>query len=86
MTRTDALEARLALVRAATDGVLDQLRCPTCSRRTVTVRFTNPRPSEFRTWFLCTSCAFRMRTQNDGKPLHFSIERLDPELDAMDRG
>lgn len=84
MTTQDT-ERRLALVKSATSGVLDDLECPSCRRKSVTVRFTHPFGSEYRTWFLCRSCDFTMRAQNSGVPAHFSQGRVDRDLQTRDR-
>lgn len=75
MTTQDT-DRRLALVKSATSGVLADLECPSCRRKSVTVRSTHPVGSEYRTWFLCRSCDFTMRAQNSGVPAHFSQGRV----------
>lgn len=76
---------RLALVQAAAAGTLTELTCPSCGRSTVNVRFTHPVPTEWRTWFVCSSCEFEMRAQNTGQPPHFSEALLDRALEERDR-
>ena len=85
MTPIDDTQSRLHLVSLATQGRLDGLPCPQCNQGSVTVRFTNPDPGEYRTWFVCPSCGFRMRTQNSGRPTHFAADRVDPDLEREDR-
>ena len=85
MTPTDDTKARLHLVDLAAHGRLDGLHCPQCNQSRVTVRFTNPGLGEYRTWFVCTSCDFRMRTQNSGRPAYFVASRVDPDLERADR-
>jgi hypothetical protein len=79
------LAGRLALVRAAASGTLIHLPCPSCVRSTVSVRFTHPAPTEWRTWFICSSCKFEMRTQDSGRPQHFKEDLVDRDLQERDR-
>lgn len=79
-----AVTERLKLLQALDSGVLDEIECPECHNHAVTVRFTQPRPHEIRTWFLCTKCSFRMRAQNSSVPRFFSVERVDEQLEAYD--
>jgi hypothetical protein len=65
-------------------GVLDGLECPDCHLHSVSVRYTEPQKSVYRTWFLCSECAFQQRVQMAAKPRHFSIERVDERLQAYD--
>jgi hypothetical protein len=69
------LSARLALLRAASEGKLDGLPCPQCGQPCVSVWFTHPAEELYRTWFLCSRCSFEMRAQNAGRPPHYSAER-----------
>ncbi|MCK6481177.1 MAG: hypothetical protein HUU26_01000 [Gemmatimonadaceae bacterium] len=85
MSRSIDVEKRLAILRSAAAGILDGLPCPDCGRDSVSVRFTNPSGDEFRTWFLCSACDFRMRAQNSGRPPHFTESRIDPDLEERDR-
>lgn len=85
LVRPTDLEPRLALLRAATSGILTELSCPTCALATVSVRFTHPAPEEYRTWFVCSSCKFEMRTQDSGKPPHFAQGLIDLALEERDR-
>jgi hypothetical protein len=78
------IEARLALARAADSGVLDSLECPDCGCHTVSIWFSHPREDEYRTWFICSECAFNMRGQNLDRPRHYSEERVDPEFEMYD--
>lgn len=83
-TPEDSLAERLKLVRALDAGTLDSIECPECHANAVTVRFTRPIPGEFRTWFLCTNCAFKLRIFNPCPPKNYSAERLDEQLEAYD--
>lgn len=85
MSPTGDLNRRMALLKAAAAGKLDELPCPECGRASVTVRFTNPARGEFRTWFLCRSCGLRFRAQASGRPPYFDRARLDPTLDREDQ-
>jgi hypothetical protein len=75
----------LALLKSADAGTLDGLLCPKCGAASVSVRFTNPFDGQYRTWFVCGSCDFRMRAQDSGKPRHFSPDRVDAALERHDR-
>lgn len=68
-------QARLLLVQAASENKLDELRCPQCECRTVSVYFTRPTPTEYHTWFTCSNCDFTMRAQNSSKPKFYAEER-----------
>jgi hypothetical protein len=68
-------QARLVLVHGASEGNLDQLRCPHCGCQTVSVYFTRPTSTEYHTWFICSSCDFSMRAQNSSKPEHYTKDR-----------
>jgi hypothetical protein len=81
---TEDVEAQLQLLRLAAGGILDSLPCPECHQCSMTVRFTNPAPNEYRTWFVCESCSFTVRAQNSGRPPHYSDERVDNRLEAYD--
>jgi len=74
-----------SLLRMLESGILDGIECPQCGRQTVSLRFTRPRESEYRTWFICTNCSFRLRAQNIGRPRQFSAARVDEELESYDR-
>jgi hypothetical protein len=75
LARIADIQARLLLVQAASEGKLDDLRCPTCERQTVSVFFTRPGANEYHTWFVCSKCEFSMRAQNSGKPEFYTQER-----------
>ena len=68
-------QARLILAQAASEGKLDDLRCPQCECRTVSVFFTRPTSAEYHTWFVCSNCDFSMRAQNSSKPKFYSEDR-----------
>ena len=74
----------LRLLNEYEAGNLDNLECPTCRHRAVSVWFTNPAKDFYRTWFLCTDCNFHTRAQNSGKPQHFSEERRRMDLEERD--
>lgn len=78
-------ERRSALLRAAADGTLADLSCPPCGDATVSVRFTYPAATEWRTWFICSSCKFEMRAQYTGQPQHFRDDLVDRNLQERDR-
>jgi len=73
--RVADVQARLLLIQAASEGKLDDLRCPKCKCMTVSVYFTHPANEEYHTWFICNNCDFSMRSQNKGKPEFYSLER-----------
>jgi len=85
MSTSDDVRPRLELVKRASRGELDGLPCPDCGVDSVTVKFTSPDAGQYRTWFVCLSCDFTMRTQNSGRPAHFDAERVDSSLERMDR-
>lgn len=75
LSRVADAQARLLLVKAASEGKLDELRCPQCECQTVSVYFTRPAAAEYHTWFTCSNCDFSMRAQNAGKPVGYTTER-----------
>jgi len=75
LPRAANAQARLLLVQAASEGKLDELRCPQCECQTVSVYFTRPTPTEYHTWFVCSNCDFSMRAQNSSKPEPYSESR-----------
>lgn len=81
---SETIERKLALVRSADAGKLDSLECPNCGRHSVSVWFTHPRENEYRTWYVCSDCPFKMRGHNLARPSFFSEERVDPEFDEHD--
>ena len=82
---SDDLARRLGLLQSASSGKLTDLSCPSCARSTVSVRFTHPAPTEWRTWFVCSSCDFEMRAQNSGRPAFFSKVLIDRVREVRDR-
>jgi hypothetical protein len=75
---------RLALIHAADKGKLDCLECPDCLRRAVSVWFTHPKEDEYRTWFLCSTCTFKMRAHDLSRPEFYCEERVNEELEQYD--
>jgi len=82
--RNDDVAVRVGLLRALESGLLEQIECPYCHNRSVSVRFTHPAETEYRTWFICEECSFKMRTQNSERPRYFSPDRIDIALEAYD--
>jgi len=78
------VSARLALLRSVESGVLDSIPCPQCHSNSVSVWFTHPSLNEYRTWFVCSRCAFQMRVQNSERPAYFSADRVDARLEEYD--
>ena len=60
---TNDLSARLALLQAANEGRLENLRCPQCGEAAVSVWFAHPAVNVYRTWFVCDRCSFEMRAR-----------------------
>jgi protein-arginine kinase activator protein McsA len=79
------MTGRLALLDSAERGVLDELTCPNCHRRAVSVWFSHPSEDEYRTWFLCSNCSFQMRAQNTSRPNFYSDGRIKALLNEHDR-
>jgi predicted RNA-binding Zn-ribbon protein involved in translation (DUF1610 family) len=80
------VQARLLLVQAASEGKLDELRCPQCESQALSVTFSRSSDGQYRTWFDCPNCGFSMRAQNSGLPAFFSEERLRPDEPAASSG
>ena len=68
---------QLDLIHALESGCFEALECPQCHEFSISVWFTHPKESEYRTWFVCERCAFNIRVQNSEKPRYFSTERID---------
>jgi hypothetical protein len=81
----DEVATRLALLRRLDTGIIDGIECPNCHRHTVSVWFTHPLENEYRTWFVCNSCSFRMRAQNSVRPAMYTEGRVNHELEAYDK-
>ena len=87
---TNDLSARLALLQAANEGRLENLRCPQCGEAAVSVWFAHPAVNVYRTWFVCDRCSFEMCAENSGPPVHYSAERdwtqqADPRPELIER-
>jgi hypothetical protein len=78
--------AGVGLLRTLESGVLDSIECPRCHMHSVSVRFTRPSVDEYRTWFVCAECPFRLRVQNSERPRRYSADRLDEDLETFDSG
>ena len=85
MRSADRIRQLADLARLAERGYLDELPCPRCAETSISVRFSNPRPGEYFTWFICFACGFYTRAQNCGLPRHFSPSRVDCRLEDFDR-
>jgi len=72
------------LTRDVDAGRLDALQCPGCKASTVSISFTHAAPEEYRVYFTCSRCLFRISGRHVGKPAHFSQERVDRTLQAFD--
>jgi hypothetical protein len=79
-----SVAANIKLLHALEAGTLDSLECPVCHSMSVSVRFTHAKPDEYRTWFVCAKCQFKLRVQNTGVPPFFTEERVDEYLEAYD--
>ena len=78
------VELRLTLLQLLDSGQLETIRCPECGQDAVSVWFTRPTESDWRTWFVCAKCDFRMRAQNSEQPKYFSVDRVDAKLQEYD--
>jgi hypothetical protein len=78
------LNERLWLARASEEGILDNLPCPDCHNDSVSVRFTHPAANEYRTWYVCKCCSFKMRTHDTERPPYYHNDRVDEQLQAYD--
>jgi ribosomal protein S27E len=72
------------LLHEAEAGHFEELACPDCQHRTVSVWFTNPAPSLYRTWVICTDCDFHSRAQNSERPRFYSEDRRRMDLEERD--
>jgi hypothetical protein len=75
---------RVEMLRNLETGILDSIECPQCHKYAVSVWFTHPQMNEYRTWFICADCLFKMRLQNSEKPPHYTEARVDARLETYD--
>lgn len=83
--RMNELSTGLHLMEKMNTGRLDALVCPKCGKPDVSVWFTQPMANEYRTWFVCGKCDFKLRTQNSERPAQFTSERVDKTLEKYDK-
>lgn len=83
-SQNSELSIKLTLLRVLDSGVIDSIQCPQCLNGSVSVWFTHPLANEYRTWFTCEKCSFRMRVQNSERPRYFIEGRVDQRLDTYD--
>lgn len=81
----DNVAALIKLLEYAESGMLDSISCPECGAPSISVWFTNPCESEYRTWFVCSQCDFSLRTQDSGRPTFFSADRINEKLQSYDQ-
>ena len=81
---SNELNETLKLLEKLESGILDSITCPRCHNDSVTVRFSNPEPNEYRTWLVCLKCSFVLRLQNTERPQFYSTSRIDEQLEAYD--
>jgi hypothetical protein len=81
--KTD-LARQMAPLRALDGGAVENIDCPECQQPSVSVWFSNPQPDEYRTWFICNNCTYKMRAQNSGRPSQYSEARRKPGLEGYD--
>jgi hypothetical protein len=83
LSATD-IQPILAVMRSADAGQLDGLACPQCTKAAMYVSFTNAAENHYRVYFTCANCSYRMSGRHVGKPPYFSLDRVDPDLQAFD--
>ena len=82
LSQNEDVRARVNLLIQLESGIQDGLKCPSCGRDSVSVWYSMPFAGEYRTWFICSVCDFRMRAQNSGKPSLLREDRIKNELEA----
>src|SRR5208337_4872216 len=75
-SRAEQVAHAVRLFKAASEGTLDTLECPSCHKHSGSVWFTHPGDGVYRTWFVCSECSFQLRAQNSGRPEHYSEDRV----------
>lgn len=83
-TSPEKVRLQLRLLEDAASGRLDGLECPQCGHAAVSVWFTHPAASTYRTWFVCTQCNFLTRAQNSTRPPFFSEAHVRQDLEERD--
>src|SRR5882724_1427192 len=78
------LAAQTKLFHEVDAGNLDNLECPKCRHRVVSVWFTNPAPEAYRTWLICNECDFWSHMINIIRPSSFSESRVRSDLQKKD--
>jgi hypothetical protein len=78
------VSARLVLLHELESGRLDSIECPICHAHSISVWFTHPAENEYRTWFVCHGCSFKLRAQNTERSQFYSSARINDELQAYD--
>ena len=81
----EKLERALSLLRQSEAGILDELECPDCRNRSVSVWFTNPAEGQFRQWFVCERCKFDSRVVCLEKPTIYAESRVHHQLELYDK-
>lgn len=81
----EKLERAMSLIRQAEAGVLDELECPDCRNKSVSVWFTNPAEGQFYEWFVCERCKFDSRVVCSEKPTSYSEARVHYKLELYDK-
>jgi hypothetical protein len=83
-TSLEKVRLQLRLPEQAAIGRLDDLECPQCGHKAVSVWFTHPAANIYRTWFGCSHCNFITRAQNSTRPPFFSEARVRQDLEERD--
>jgi ribosomal protein S27E len=74
----------MRLAQEADAGRFENLECPQCRQKTVTVWFTHPTMDVYRMWYICAACNFHSRAQVSGRPANFSESRINKKLEEYD--
>jgi hypothetical protein len=83
--RTSA-DSYTRLLTQVASGILDGLQCPECDLHSVSVCLTPHHAGEYRSWFICASCDFRLRAQNRPRPSRPAVPGwLEKKNDHMRR-
>ena len=65
----------IRLLQDVAAGQLDGLLCPNCKKPCVSVWFTRPTSTDYRTWCVCENCGHKVSAQNTGRPPNYSESR-----------
>jgi hypothetical protein len=83
-TRQEKVRKHTSMFVLLEEGTYERIPCPECEHDAVFAWFTQPRPNEYKIWFVCTDCSMQSRVQVTGRPASFREDRVHPGLQKYD--